>query len=75
MIRVSKRTRDVIGAIAAEDYGGVTLDEALQRLAREHWQQRAIMAMDQYREQDPARWADYLDEARDIERLDHKIAE
>lgn len=75
MIRVSKRTRDVIGVIAAEDYGGVTLDEALQRLAREHWQQRAIAAMDRYRDEDPARWREYLDEAADLERLDHEITE
>jgi hypothetical protein len=75
MIRVSKRTRDVIGVIAREDYGGVTLDEALERLAREHWQQRAIGAMDQYRSENPAAWRDYLTEADGIGRLDHEITE
>jgi hypothetical protein len=75
MIRVSKRTRDVIGVIAREDYGGVTLDEALERLVREHWQQRAIGAMDQYRDENPAAWRDYLAEADSIGALDHEITE
>jgi len=75
MIRVSKRTREVIGVIAEQDYGGVTLDEALRRLAREHWQQRAIIAMDRYRAENPSAREDYPDEVAEIERLDDQIVE
>lgn len=75
MMRVSKQTRDLITAIAQQDYGGVPVDEALQRLAKEHWQRRAIEAMDRYREEDPEAWHDYLDEADDLERLDDQIVE
>lgn len=69
MIRVSKRTRDSLMTIAANDYDGVTLDEAVQRLAREHWERQAIAAMDRYREDNPGAWQDYLDEMEDLDKL------
>lgn len=75
MMRVSKRTRDLVTAIAREDYGGVPVDEALQRLAREHWQRRAIEAMDRYREENPESWQDYLTETYDLQRLDDEIVD
>lgn len=75
MMRVSKQTRDLITAIAQQDYGGISVDEALQWLAREHWQRRAIEAMDRYREENPQGWRDYLDEAGEFERLDDRIVD
>jgi hypothetical protein len=74
-MRVSTRTRDTIMAIAREDYGGVTVDEALRRLAREHWQRRAIAAVARYRDDDPAGWSDHLDEMGDLERLDEPVTD
>lgn len=67
MLRVSHETRDTIMAIAERDYGGVTADEALRRLAREHWQRQVLAAVDSYREQDPAGWSNYLNEAVDLD--------
>lgn len=61
--------------IAREDYGGVSADEALRRLAREHWQARAVAAMEQYRAEDPEGWADYIDEAAALERADAPVTE
>jgi phage terminase large subunit-like protein len=75
MMRVSTETRETIMSIAREDYGGVSADEALRRLAREHWQARAVAAMEQYRAQDPEGWADYLNEAAELERADAVVTE
>lgn len=62
MMRVSPETRERVMRIAAE-YGGVTADEALRRLADEHWERTALAAMDAYRQADPDGHADYLREA------------
>lgn len=75
MIRVSKRTRDVIMKIAEHDYGGVTADEALWRLTREHWRRRTIAAVDSYREQDPDGWADYLSDGTDLDQLSAPVTD
>ncbi len=55
--------------IATEDYGGVTADEALARLADEHWERQAIAAMDRFRREDPAGYTDYLAEMREWDAL------
>jgi hypothetical protein len=57
------RTRDRVMRVAAEDYGGVSADEALSRLLDEHWQARCIGAVASYRAQDPENWAKYLRDA------------
>lgn len=48
--------------VAAEDFGGATAEETLNRLLEEHWEARAIAAMDHFRDTDPHGWAEYLAE-------------
>jgi len=45
MIRLTDRTRDRVMKLA-EEYGGVSADEAVRRLLDEHWERQAIAAMD-----------------------------
>ncbi len=73
MMRVNPDTRDRIMKIAAEDYGGVTADIALARLADEHWERQAIAAMDRFRREDPRGYADYLAELREWEVLGEPV--
>ncbi len=70
MMRVSPATRERVMKIAAEDYGGVTADEALQLLADEHWERQALAAMERFRREDPAGYADYMAELGEVEALD-----
>ena len=63
MLRVSQRTRDRVMQVAAEDFGGTTAEETLNRLLDEHWEARAVAAMDQFRADDPEGWSGYLAEA------------
>jgi hypothetical protein len=63
MLRVSEQTRDRVMRVAAEDYGGATAEETLIRLLDEHWEARAIAAMDHFRAVDPQGWSEYLAEA------------
>jgi hypothetical protein len=51
------------GSAASEDLGGVSADEAIRRLLVEHWQMKAIAALDTYRATDPEGWAEYVAEA------------
>lgn len=75
MMRVSPATRDRVMKIANEDYGGATADEALQRLADEHWERKAITAMDRFRCDDPQGYADYLGEMREWDAIDTPVDE
>jgi hypothetical protein len=59
-LRVSAETRDQLAAVAQTDFGGVTAENAIQRLLDEHVQLRSIQIMDAYREQHPDGWIDYL---------------
>jgi hypothetical protein len=63
MIRVDESTRNDLTRVASEDLGGVSADEAICRLLAEHWQMKAIAALDAYRESDPEGWAEYVAEA------------
>jgi hypothetical protein len=63
MLRVSERTRDRVMQVAADDFGGATAEETLNRLLDEHWQAQAIEAMDRFRASDPQGWSEYLAEA------------
>jgi multidrug resistance efflux pump len=56
MIRVSPETRAAINEIARNDYGGVSADEALRRLAREHRRAVWIEQARQLREEQPEDW-------------------
>jgi hypothetical protein len=66
-LRIAPETRDRLLAVAAEDFGGVPADEAVRRLLDEHWQWRALQAMEAFRAEDPAGWQEYLDEAAVLE--------
>ena len=68
MIRAELSTRDQLMKVAAEDFGGVSADEALQRLLAEHRQHKMIAVMNAFREDDPDGWQDYLHEADEWDR-------
>jgi hypothetical protein len=59
-VRVSIRNRDGLARIAAEDYGGVSLDEALARLLDEHWERQAVAAVEATQQADPDGFAAYV---------------
>jgi len=63
MMRVSSETRERVLRVAAEDFGGASADETVRRLLDEHWQHKAVTAMDRFRAEDPDGWAEYLAEA------------
>ncbi|GAA3449155.1 hypothetical protein [Dactylosporangium matsuzakiense] len=63
MIRVDESTRDDLTRVASEDLGGASADEAIRRLLAEHWQMKAIAALDAYRASDPDGWAEYVADA------------
>jgi len=56
MMRVSPETRDVINEIARKDYGGVSADEALRRLAQEHRRAMWVEQARRLREEQPEVW-------------------
>jgi hypothetical protein len=62
-VRVSIRNRDALARVATEDYGGVTLDEALARLLDEHWERQAVAAVEASQRTDPESFAAYVREA------------
>jgi hypothetical protein len=62
-------------AIAQQDYGGVSVDEAVSRLVDEHWERQAIEAMDRFRLEDPDGYAEYLDEVHDLSEVDVAVSE
>lgn len=64
-MKITTHTRDRVMRIAAEDYGGATADETLQRLVDEHWERRALAAVDAYQRDDPDGYADYIRELTD----------
>lgn len=66
MIRVSEETRDAINKIAREDFGGVSADEALRRLAREHRRAMWIEQARRLREEQPEAWQDATAEMVDM---------
>lgn len=56
MMRVSPQTRDTINEIARNDYGGVSADEALRRLAQEHRRAMWVEQARRLREEQPELW-------------------
>jgi hypothetical protein len=58
-MKVSERNRDELAAIAREELGGVTLNDALHRLLTEHRYLATIARL----EADPEALADYQAEA------------
>lgn len=63
MLRVSQRTQERVMKAAKDDFGGATVDEVIGRLLDEHWKARLIRAVDDYSENNPEGWKDYLSEA------------
>ncbi len=57
-VRVSVEHRDKLMKIAADDYGGATVDETLRRLMREHEAQSWIAQSRRLREQHPDQWSE-----------------
>lgn len=62
-MQIERKVRDELAGVAAADFGGVPLGEAVRRLLREH---KIRQVMDRYEElrADPDSWADYQAEAR-----------
>jgi hypothetical protein len=56
MMRISPETRDTINEIAKNDYGGVSADEALRRLAQEHRRAVWVEQARRLREEQPELW-------------------
>jgi hypothetical protein len=63
MMRVSAETRDAINEIARTDYGGVSADEALRRLAQEHRRAVWVAQARRLREEQPDVWEAAASEA------------
>lgn len=74
-MRVSAETRDRVMQVASSDYGGASADETLQRLLDEHWERRALEAVDRFREEDPDGWAEYLAEADQWDRAQAPVTD
>jgi hypothetical protein len=75
MIRVDESTRDDLTRVAGEDLGGASADETIRRLLAEHWQMKAIAAMDAYRATDPEGWSEYVAEADREDRVSAPTAD
>ena len=66
MLRVSDETRERVQHLAREESGGVSANEAIERLLDEHWEAAAVAAVQRYRDGGPQGWATYLAEAEDL---------
>jgi hypothetical protein len=75
MVRLQEATRDDLTRLAAEEFGGVSADEAVRRLLAEHWQVTAVAAMSAYRAADPEGWSEYLAEADRDDRASAPVAD
>lgn len=61
-VRISSTTRDRLGALARDQYGGISQEAALNRLIDEHEMSRVHAAYERLRN-DPDQWADYQQES------------
>jgi hypothetical protein len=62
-IKIGAALRDRLASLAIDDYGGVTMAEALRRLIAEHEERAVLVAYDRLRA-DEEEWASYQDESR-----------
>lgn len=62
-MQLDRELRDKLAEIAARDYGGVSLAEALRRLVMEHKFAQVMERYEQLRA-DPDEWASYQAESR-----------
>ena len=70
-MRVDAATRDAISQIAAEELGGVSMDEALRVLVFEHRTRTAFTRL----EADPEQMAAYREQARQLAEADVEVAD
>ena len=70
-MRVSVPTRDALARIAEDEFGGVSLDEALQIVLFEHRSATAVARL----AADPEALSEYRAEADALEGVDVEIAE
>lgn len=62
-------------AAAREEFGGVSANDAIQRLLDERWEAAALSVVQRYREDDPQGWVDYLAEAEGLSAADAPITD
>lgn len=67
-VRLDTAVRDELLAVAENDFGGATANEAIRRLIAEHWENKAVAAMDNYRVADPDGWQAYVNDADSFSR-------
>ncbi|MBN9610221.1 MAG: hypothetical protein BGO26_02015 [Actinobacteria bacterium 69-20] len=70
MLRVSDETRERVQRLARMEFGGVSVNEAIERLLDEHWENAALVAMARFRTEDQQGWAEYLAEAEGLAAAD-----
>lgn len=70
-MRVTARNRDVLARIAADEFGGVSLDEALRIVLFEHETRLALTRL----LADPDEYGGYLREAAGLAEVDSAVAE
>ncbi len=75
MLRVSDETRERVQHLAREEFGGVSANEAIERLLDEHWEAAALAAVGRYRDDNPQGWAKYLAEAEDLSAADAPVTD
>lgn len=75
MLRVSDEIRDRVLRVGQEEFGGASADETVRRLLDEHWQAKAIAAVQRYRDADPQGWADYIAEADELADADARVSD
>lgn len=68
-IRVRTDTRDRLNKLLTADYQGKTVDQLLDLLMDQEWKRRAIEEWDRFREEDPAGWRAYLNDAEQMDRV------
>jgi hypothetical protein len=62
-MQIDGKVRDELAAVAASDFGGVPLGEAVRRLIREHHVRRVMERYEELRA-DPEEWASYQAETQ-----------
>lgn len=75
MLRVSDETRERVQRLAREEFGGISANDAIQRLLEEHWEAAALAAVERYRAENPPGWAAYVAEAEDLSAADAPVAD
>ena len=67
--------RDRLAVLAEEEYGGVSLSEALSRVLDDRMVLTAIADMQRYRQTNPDGWNEYLAEADELDTASAPVAD